>query len=119
MLIGNSFRRTLSHSTVTAADVALSRWVNERFPAWNEILKSHDVARLTRRHQWILSALSFVGRFPKKRQFHGRPIGWLRSDVDHWLGRCRHVQAPCSKLRLRRPRFRRHLSDAASGCVER
>lgn len=119
MCTDKSFRRTLSHSTVTAADVPLSRWVNERFPAWNEILTSHDVARLTRRHRWILSALSFVGRFPKKRQFHGRAVGWLRTDVDHWLGRRRHAQAPCSKLRLGRPRFRRHLSDAASGYVER
>jgi predicted DNA-binding transcriptional regulator AlpA len=102
-----------------AADVPLSRWVNEPFPAWSEILTSHEVARLTRRHRWILSALSFVGRFPKKREFHGRPIGWVRTDVNHWLRGRRHVQAQCSKLRAGRPRIRRHFSDAASGRVER
>jgi predicted DNA-binding transcriptional regulator AlpA len=118
MCIDKPLRRTLSHATVTPADVPLSRWVNERFPAWNEILTSHDVARLTRRHRWILTALSLVGRFPKKRQFHGRPIGWMRIDVDQWIGKHRHLHGPCSKLRAGRPRVRRHFADAASGRVE-
>jgi predicted DNA-binding transcriptional regulator AlpA len=118
MYLDKSLRRTPSHATVTATDVPLSRWVNERFPPWNEILTSHDVARLTRRHCWILSALSFVGRFPKKRQFRGRPIGWLRTDVDQWLGRHRHRQAPCSKLRPHRLPFRRHFRGATSGCID-
>lgn len=113
MYIDKSFRRTLSQATVTEADVPLSPWVNERFPAWNEILTSHDVARLTRRHRWFLSALSFVGRFPKKHHFHGRPIGWLRTDVHQWICRRRHIQLPCSKLRSVQPHLRRHFSEAA------
>src|SRR3954471_22567594 len=99
MCIDHSVRRTVSHPTVAPANVPLSRWVNERLPAWNEILTSHDVARLTRRHCWLLTALAFVGGFPKKHRFRGQSIGWLRTDVDEWLGRRRHVQAPCSKLR--------------------
>src|SRR5256885_439956 len=65
--------------------VSLSPWVNERFPAWEQLLSAHDVARLTRRPRWIVLSLAMVGRFPRKRRFHGRGIGWLRSDVVHLL----------------------------------
>src|SRR3989440_11502124 len=67
--------------------VTLSKWVNERFPAWEQLLSAHDVARLTRRPRWIVLSLAMVGRFPRKRRFHGRGIGWLRSDVVHWLAK--------------------------------
>jgi predicted DNA-binding transcriptional regulator AlpA len=100
MYFDRPFRRTLGHATVTSADVPLSRWVNERLPPWNEVLTSHDVARLTRRHRWIVTALSLVGGFPKKRQFCGRPIGWLRADVEEWLGRrglAHRPSAPCRR----------------------
>ena len=107
MSIDKSGLRTITRS-VTPEDVALSRWVNERFPTWNEILTSRDVARLTRRHRWLVTALSLVGHFPRKLRFRGRPIGWLRSDVDGWLGKDRHVRGPCSKVRSARNRFRRH-----------
>jgi hypothetical protein len=69
--------------------VSISKWVNEALPPWSEILSAHDVARLTRRHRWILSALSFMRRFPRRRHFHGRPIGWHRRDVARWL-ECHH-----------------------------
>src|SRR5690349_25122285 len=111
MSIDHSGLRTSAHLAIRAEDVPLSPWVNERFPSWNEILTSHDVARLTRRHRWILAALSLVGHFPRKLRFRGQSIGWLRSDVDGWLGRYRHVRGPCSKVHARRPRFRRPLSD--------
>lgn len=68
-------------------NVSLSRWVNEPFPPWNDILTAHEVARLTRRHRWIVSTLTLLGRFPKKQRFRGRRIGWLRSDVVHWLAK--------------------------------
>jgi predicted DNA-binding transcriptional regulator AlpA len=100
MCIDNSLRRTLSHQAMSA-DVPLSRWVNEPFPAWNDILTSHEVARLTRRQCWLLNALTFVGKFPKKHHFSGRSVGWLRTDVDEWLGRRCHVRGPCSKVRSR------------------
>jgi predicted DNA-binding transcriptional regulator AlpA len=70
-----------------AADypVSLSRWVNERPPAWSEILSAHDVARLTRRRRWVISTLTFLGRFPKQQRFHDRPIGWAKHDVLTWI----------------------------------
>ncbi len=70
----------------TAERVSLSRWVNERLPSCQEILTDHDVARLTRRPQWVLAALTLLGRFPSKQRFHGRRIGWRRHEVLLWLG---------------------------------
>lgn len=83
---------------VPAADpsrtVVLSPWVNQLFPAWDQLLSAHDVARLTRRPLWIVRSLTFLRRFPRKRSFHGRAVGWLRSDVLDWLAK--DVQAnPC------------------------
>src|SRR4051812_31016782 len=66
-------------------EVSLSRWVNERPPAWDQILSAHDVTRLTRRSRWVLTALTLLGRFPKRKRFHGRPIGWCRTEILHWM----------------------------------
>jgi predicted DNA-binding transcriptional regulator AlpA len=74
-------------SGVLSQSVTLSPWVNERFPAWEELLSAHDVARLTRRPRWVIASLIWVRRFPRKRRYHGRGIGWLRSDVIHWLAK--------------------------------
>jgi predicted DNA-binding transcriptional regulator AlpA len=68
-----------------AQRVSLSKWVNERFPSFQELLTAHDVARLTRRHRLVLAALTLIGRFPRRQRFRGRRIGWLRSDVLNWL----------------------------------
>lgn len=76
-----------SRLPLLCARVALSRWVNERPLAWQDILSAHDVARLTRRPSWILCGLALVGRFPRKCQYRGRRIGWLRSDVLDWMKR--------------------------------
>ena len=74
--------------------VRLSPFVNERFPNWEEILSAHDVARLTRRPRWAVLGLALLGRLPRKHRFRGRRIGWLRSDVIHWLSQ--DLQAtPC------------------------
>lgn len=67
--------------------VSLSPWVNELLPPIEEILTARDVARLTRRPRWIVASLALVGRFPRQRRYHGRRIGWLRSDVLSWLSR--------------------------------
>src|SRR5437016_14132194 len=67
--------------------VTLSKWVNERFPPWEQLLSAHDVARLTRRPRWVLLGLTLLGRFPRKHCFHGRRIAWLRDDVLDWIGK--------------------------------
>ena len=67
--------------------VTLSKWVNERFPPWEQLLSAHDVARLTRRPRWVLLGLMLLGRFPTRQCFHGRRIGWLRDDVLDWIGK--------------------------------
>ena len=66
-------------------EITVSRWVNEPFPAWDQFLTAHDVARLTRRPPWLLCGMALLGRFPKKRRFRGRKIGWLQSDLLRWL----------------------------------
>src|SRR5579885_3011080 len=65
--------------------VSLSKWVNERLPSFQELLTAHDVARLTRRHRWVVTALTLLGRFPQGQRFHGRRIGWSRNEVLEWL----------------------------------
>ena len=73
--------RPPASATAQVATVFLSKWVNEKYPPWADLLTAHELARLTRRHRWLLSALALIGRFPKKQRFHGRAIAWLRSDV--------------------------------------
>ena len=78
--------------------VALSRWVNEPLPAWQDVLSAHDVARLTRRPTWILCGLALVGRFPRKCQYRGRRIGWRRSDVLAWMTRELTIKASAPRV---------------------
>ena len=72
--------------------VLISKWVNEPPPSWDQILTAHDVARLTRRPKWVLSALTLLGHFPKKQRFHGRNLGWRLPDVEDWLARSRRLR---------------------------
>lgn len=67
--------------------VTLSPWVNEPWPPLGDLLSAHDVARLTRRPRWLVHGLALFGRFPRKKCFHGRKVGWLRSDVVGWMAR--------------------------------
>jgi predicted DNA-binding transcriptional regulator AlpA len=71
--------------SVASHRVSFSPYVNEHFPNWEELLSAHDVARLTRRPRWVVLSLALLGRFPRKHRYRGRSIGWLRSDVVHWL----------------------------------
>jgi predicted DNA-binding transcriptional regulator AlpA len=88
------------------SNVSLSRWVNERFPAWEELLSAHDVARLTRRPRWMLLGMMVLGTFPRKQRFHGRAIGWRRGDVLEWVAResqlatCRAYRSQTIRRRL-------------------
>ena len=77
----DSARRVIT----AVARVSLSKWVNEKSPAWGEILSSHEVARLTHRCRWVLHTLTLLGRFPKRHRFHSRAIGWAKQDVLRWL----------------------------------
>src|SRR5262245_44777940 len=86
-------------------DVSLSRWVNEPFPPWRDLLTARDVSRLTRRSKWAVYGLVLVGRFPRKRRFRGRAVGWLRSDVHEWLAR--RPGALCPQLKPPQARCRR------------
>jgi len=65
--------------------ISLSEWVNEKLPAWDQVLSSRDVARLTRRRPWLIRTLTLLGRFPKQQRFHNRAIGWAKGDVLRWL----------------------------------
>jgi predicted DNA-binding transcriptional regulator AlpA len=85
-------------SALPSRTVVLSPWVNEGFPDWEQILSARDVSRLTRRSRWVLYGLTLFGRFPRKRRYHGRGIGWLRSDVISWLAKDLQAQS-CSSTR--------------------
>ena len=102
---------------MSAERVSLSRWVNESLPPCQEILTAHDVARLTRRPQWVLSALTLLGRFPRKRRFRGRRIGWHRSDVVQWLGEEDGLGADVARTRAADPTPLQH--QLALGCLQR
>ena len=85
MSITDSVPRTLVTTAAPAAKILLSRRVNEHFPPLHQVLSAHDVARLTRRHRWVLYALTILGRFPKQQKVRGYAIGWHRRDLEFWL----------------------------------
>jgi len=87
MRSGHSSPASQGSAAVLPGNVVLSPFVNEPFPAWDELLSAHDVARLTRRPRWVLAGLAFFGHFPRKRRYHGRGIGWARVEVSLWLAK--------------------------------
>jgi predicted DNA-binding transcriptional regulator AlpA len=95
-------------ASASSRNVVLSPWVNEPLPAWEELLTAHCVARLTRRPRWVLVSLVLLGRFPRKCRYHGRGVGWLRSDVLSWrtkeleMGGCRAEAASIARRRISR-----------------
>jgi hypothetical protein len=59
----------------------------------------------------MVLSLALLGRFPRKRRFHGRGIGWLRSDVVHWLTRdLRTLRCDAHSVAALRPSGIRQLS---------
>jgi hypothetical protein len=70
-----------------AMRVSVSPWVNEPLPDLREILSSHDIARLTRRPRWVLRGLALLGKFPRKKRYRGRVVGWCRAEVLEWMTR--------------------------------
>lgn len=115
---------TNTTAIVPRSNVSLSKWVNEKLPAWNEILGAHEVARLTRRPRWILAALAYVGQFPKPQRFRGRAIGWHRRDVQRWLLDAAGLSASadsanCSGIACGRIRSRAERRPATRRCARR
>jgi predicted DNA-binding transcriptional regulator AlpA len=91
------------------AAVTISPWVNEPLPDIHGLLCSRDLARLTRRPRWELFGLALIGKFPRKKRYRGRPIGWCRAEVLEWMTRELAVEAEAQE-RLNAPRRceRRH-----------
>lgn len=87
----------------TYVAVTISPWVNEPLPDIRGILYSRDLARLTRRPRWELFGLALIGKFPRKKRYRGRPIGWCKSEVLEWMTRELTV-APESQQCLNTPR---------------
>ena len=114
-------RRT--SSAATSNNVSVSKWVNERFPNWEQLLSARDVARLMRRPQWVLLSMMVLGRFPRKQRFHGRGIGWLRSDVLDWMAKdLRMTSCHIGSRSLLQRRFTRQMTlplGCAAACAAR
>ena len=101
-----------------AERVSLSKWVNEKSPALDQILSAHDVARLTRRCCWVVRALALLGRFPKQQRFHGRAIGWAKRDMLNCLSRDPAPQRPfMHQRRFTRQRRSTRKRHQASSCL--
>lgn len=84
--------------------VSISQWVNEPYPAWDQILTAHDVARLIRRPPWVFSTMAAVGKFPQRQRFRGKKIGWLKADILEWMARGTPCRAAKSSDRTTRRR---------------
>jgi predicted DNA-binding transcriptional regulator AlpA len=93
-----------SAKVAPASPIALSRWVNEPYPALTEILSARDVARLTRRPHWLLVGLALIGRFPKRARFRGRALGWWLSDVLEWMAKDLRYHTPLPRGCRTQPR---------------
>lgn len=96
-----------------AMTVTISPWVNEPLPNTHGILCSRDLARLTRRPRWVLCGLALIGKFPRKKRFRGRLVGWCRAEVLDWMSRDLAVETE-NRERYNAPRrcARRHSRQA-------
>jgi predicted DNA-binding transcriptional regulator AlpA len=94
--------------TPSTKDIHLPRWVNEPLPDIRAILSASDISRLTRRPRWLLLGLAVLGRFPKRRTYCGKPVGWHRADVLDWLTQNITIDDACTSeartCRSARPR---------------
>ena len=85
MNIQQSVVQPLAQPASRTPRVAISPFLEERFPPLDQLLTAHDVARLVRRPRWQFCGLALIGRFPAKRRFRGRWAGWMRSDISKWM----------------------------------
>jgi predicted DNA-binding transcriptional regulator AlpA len=93
----------ISTAQKTHVAVTISPWVNEPLPDIHGLLCARDLARLTRRPRWELFRLALIGKFPRKKRYRGRPIGWCKAEVLEWMTRDLAV-APETQQRLNTPR---------------
>jgi predicted DNA-binding transcriptional regulator AlpA len=94
---------TTAGQSTRAPALRISPWVNEPLPDVRGILCSRDLARLTRRPRWELFGLALIGKFPRKKRYRGRPIGWCRAEDLEWMTR-ELVLVPGTEERLNAPR---------------
>jgi predicted DNA-binding transcriptional regulator AlpA len=59
---------------------------NELPTILDQILTTRKVVEIVGHHRSTLYRWMRVGDFPKKHSFRGRKVGWLRSEVEKWLG---------------------------------
>jgi predicted DNA-binding transcriptional regulator AlpA len=95
--------------------VTISPWVNEALPNIQGLLCSRDLARLTRRPRWELFGLALIGKFPRKKRYRGRPIGWCRAEVLEWMTRELAIETEVQE-RLNAPRHCAHR-NARQQCL--
>jgi hypothetical protein len=86
MIIDSTSGAVVGQNT-RAATVTISPWVNEPLPDLQGILSSRDLARLTRRPRWVLHWLTLIRKFPRKKRYRGRVLGWCRAEVLEWMTR--------------------------------
>jgi predicted DNA-binding transcriptional regulator AlpA len=115
-ILTNEYRSTagaVAGRTTRVGTVTISPWVNEPLLDLREILSSRDMARLTRRPRWVLCGLALIGKFPRKKRYRGRIVGWCRAEVLEWMTRDLSVETE-SHERLNAPRrcARRHPRQA-------
>jgi hypothetical protein len=109
MSVDSPSTETRPASVTRVVHVRIARWINERCPPLDDILSAHNVARLTRRPPWLLTALCVVGRFPRRLRFRGRRIGWCRLEVLEWMAHQRTIdEAAQGSGRLHHRCSRRH-----------
>src|SRR5271167_4294844 len=100
----NSVQGRIEAAVCVRQRVSISRWVNEPYPAWDQILTAHDVARLIRRPPWAFSSMAAVGQFPQRHRFRGKKVGWLKADVLEWIARTYPSRVARSSDQTIRPR---------------
>jgi hypothetical protein len=64
---------------------------------------SYDLARLIRRPRWVLCGLALIGKFPRRKRYRGRIVGWCGAEVLEWMTRELAVEAETHE-RLNAPR---------------
>jgi hypothetical protein len=91
MKIQKSVERPFADQPSLSPRVAISPYLNERFPPLDQLLTAREVARLVRRPRWYFCGLALLGVFPARRRFRGRWTGWMRSDVSRWMQKTSRV----------------------------